>query len=419
MNNWGHSYKPRFSFLDLQNLLSQQVINMQLISVQGTYPTATSFERGTVGGARMYLAFMRFMFRIHQTGQGSAPNPFTKRMFSGPCEPAASFVYLASFEAEDILRAYIVTRFYALKMDKGTTGSHNKWATLPVFRIGDVTVRTNTTEQDQRNAASMESLNNIATLEAQETFYDNIHEEPTQSEGDATANYEKLDRKVASYSIRLAQSCGNLDPTTQARVIKSMANLTQYKFQDRARINPMFMPAASGAGKEFVDGINEFVEVDDARVLENQKTNSNKKTLETARSDFQRIMRMTNSSRAVLPSWDESVQFLGLDVQSLGEDSEGQPVIDKTTGVDFTVTYRGLPLIPHQPAAITFMTKMLDSPLQGVLLGDGTGLGKTVNALATICECSARLQETLDVWNSKSHFLQIFGNCQIFSDFGL
>lgn len=90
------------------------------------------------------------------------------------------------------------------------------------------------------------------------------------------------------------------------------------------------------------------------------------------------------------PSFEDAVSELGL-VVNLPEDPKD----------DITIEYKGLGLKPWQPQASVWMAKQLSGPMRCALLADEVGLGKTVEALVTLCHMAQLQRAKRAKWDGK------------------
>ena len=121
--------------------------------------------------------------------------------------------------------------------------------------------------------------------------------------------------------------------------------------------------------------------------IDNLESKVKAKAVKTA---FQRFLSSINSVSAIPPDFDETVKAKGLKVE---HEEDGTPV----------VMHNQIRLLPHQVVGIEYLVGMLLSNLRAAVLADDTGLGKTIQAIATHDKINTQIREGLAQLGRKFH----------------
>ena len=105
------------------------------------------------------------------------------------------------------------------------------------------------------------------------------------------------------------------------------------------------------------------------------------------KASFQHFQTTINSVSATPPDFNEVCLRWGVTPVVV----EGAPC----------VPFGKINLLPHQVSGIDFLVRMLHTNLRSALLSDDTGLGKTIQALATIAKINDGIKEGLQQHDCK------------------
>jgi SNF2 family DNA or RNA helicase len=333
----------------------------------------------TTGSARMHVYWLRAANKLIH----ALPNVFTGAVRTDGKDLSRKYVDGLDLEAEDLHRfIFLFNQFYILKVRKTDLGKNKTPSrqdpVLPIFCLpGEANA--NTELETTKNLIAFENLRRTAV--STDSLLRSFH---FHSDEERDRQPEALDN-VGENKVTLLDGLPRLEGEDQAELFDYLASQVTYLYDDRNKRNKFFTPPSQSV--VFRKQCHKATEEDKRQEAENALHPNEQARFKQER--FRKLQKQLNSRSAAPPSWEETVEMLGLDVRDLDK-------VDDDTKQPFLILYRGLKLMPWQPQAAAFMLKMIEGPLKACLNSDDTGLGKTVSSLVAIVQRSINTQAALD-----------------------
>ena len=371
-------------------------------------PDIHRFPLVSTDQTRMYLHLARFIHKMMDKVT-SSESGFPK-VFTGRCEGASAATYIDGLDwhGEDIYRA-LTFQHWARGLGNKKGGKtamrvvRSRLPELPLFCV-EAAGDKNTPAQQQQAAQIMQRdfgdvfkgyLNRINGDRLWTTWAESAH----VTDAEAQKNADECATGNDSHGAKRPTLPTYLETLTHEQRLYMMricSSDIEILYDDPNCQDKTFFENNLQLRAVAEEGERAAKDAGDIYAIRDRKENIEEDELEVKCKAFLRMQDGMNQISARPPTFAEVRDGLHLEVtkNTARSDSNG-------TGCNYSMKYKGLALKPWQPAAILWCANMMEGPLRAAILGDDTGLSKTVEAMGCIVELSARLEARWVTWRNE------------------